>query len=302
MDNISTASILPGYTPHALSTVISTMTPDSLTPHEGNTLPPSYSTLTINTLIENSAAMSDELTDALSDATSTDTVLPSPVASRLVFSDKTQLSLADRERHNDTVDSDNRPRHITLRDYRQLDPDERIQFLLENAALICTCIRSDKALKQLSGQPSLNEAKHMAKYPNGTLIIDDSRKTYTAQQIGNHRLCFHGPIKAYDKHSRQIFWLCTIPTCVQNLLPFKVTDDQVSSKQSLLTDALDDIVLALQASTTCRDLMDHVKSIPRNHNSVILAEIANKYSLLHLVITETFNDARFPAKLRKPRH
>jgi hypothetical protein len=252
-------------------------------------------------LYDNDASESDALTDALSDATSTDTVLPNPVAARLVFSDNSELRLAQREHLSETVDSEFRPRHLTLRDYRQIDPEERTQFLLENAALICTCIRSAKALKQISGHPSLNEAKFLAKHPTGTVIIDDNRKTYTAHHIGQHRLCYHGPIKAYDRYSRQMFWLCTIPTCVQNLLPFKVTDDQVSSKQSLLTDALDDIVLALQANTTCRQIMDHVKSLPRNSGNIVLSEIAFKYSLLHLTVTEAFNDARFPAKLRKPR-
>lgn len=298
MDLNSSLSIT-GPPPGIYRTVISTITPDSLS--NAGTPPPPYSSSVSIAHTNDDSGTSDSLSNLLSDASSSETILPFPSANRLVFEDSTSLKSRHPEPSTSAYLPRSQPRNIVLRDYRQIPIVDRIPFLLENLALICFCIRSTRVLTQVSGPPTTREAKHSAKHVDSHIVFNDARSSSHTYHLGDHRLHFHAPIQAYDQYERRLQWLCTIPTCVSNLLPFKLESHQLNSKQALLTDSLDDLVLALQANMTCRQMMNFVRSIEPSSNSIILNEIGNKYSLLHLVVTEAFNDARFPARLRKPR-
>jgi len=295
MNNTSTPSILGNVNtiswisnqplPHS-SAFIAASPPPSYASESPTSEPPPYTEATSDSDTDTASIQGDNPS------------LPALIARRIVFPDRTSMTLDTTALYPSVPPRSTRPQHIMLSKYGQLDRDDKVIFMLENAALVCLCIRNAQALKQASGLTTIAEAKFTAQHPDQRIKFSDGRKNADAYQLGEHRFHFHSPIQAYDQYERKIQWLCTIPTCVSNLLPVQVTNDNIGHKQAQLMDSLDQIVDALQAETNCRQLMKCVNNLPRRLSSIILHEISNKFSTLHSVITEAFNDARFPDHLR----
>lgn len=186
---------------------------------------------------------------------------------------------------------------ITFSDINQLDEHGRADFLLENLALICLCIRDYKFLELASDPPTVKECKYLIENAPSSVQFICNRISVQAQTLAPHRAIYHSPMTVYNEYEKRLHWTCTLPLCHANLLRPSPTSLATLTKQSELLDKLDDYAALLTESLTANLTLESAIRLTNCRKNIFRHEIKQKYSHLKTVLGEAFNSASLLAQI-----